>query len=493
MEKIKAKLKETFSDKELYVFSVITILFFGIFCIMQYAPDTYSVFTSNVKDTVLHFLACGRFVTGIAEYFFMAILKLNNNMVYKLSFICAIICTIISLYKLNKLIKKDVNNNIVSIIISTLIIINPFSLELFLYIEKGILLLSVLLSVLAVEQIDKFLNGNKKSIIYAGLFMVIANFCYQGTVGTFVAIAIIYVIKYSKNIKEFIINNIVVALTYGIPAVINFLLVRFMFTNERVKGEIILSESLSKVMDGTNNMLINTYGLLPRYLFISVIAILLGFIIYKSIVKESEIKEKLLNILGAIYLILITLIATVAPQILQDTNQIWFVARSSYPMATIIGTLTLYLFIQFDMRVILKNIVITILTIFLIIQFGNFMKFSIDNYIGNYMDKIITLEIKDMILEYEKETGNRVDSISIYRGEVTKYSYPYLKASGDINFRAYAADWCITPILKMYTNRELKVVENNEDIKKEFDKKNWEYFSEEQIIFENNIMHLCVF
>ena len=493
MEKVKTKLKETFTDKELYVFSIITILFFGIFCIMQYAPDTYTVFTGNVKDTVLHFFTCGRFITGIAEYFFIVILRLNNATVYKLSYVFAIICTIISLYKLNKLIKKDVKHDIASIIISTLIIINPFSLELFLYIEKGILLLSVLLCILAVEQIEKFFCGNKKSIIYALIFMMIANCCYQGTVGVFVAIAVIYAIKYSKNIKEFIINNIVVALTYGIPAIINFLLVRFIFTNSRVEGKIEISKAISKIMQGTSNMVINTYSLLPKYLFISAIVILLGVIICTSIIKKSKIKQKILQILGAMYLIVIALIVTVAPQILQDTNQIWFVARSSYPMASIIGILTLYLFMQFDFKDIIKNIIIIMVTIFLIIQFGNFMKFSIDNYIGNYMDKTVTLEIKEMIVEYEKETGNEIDSISVYKDAMTPYNYVHINTSGDINIKAYSSDWCIIPILKLYTNREFKMIENNEEIKKEFSEKDWNFFDREQVIFENNIMHLCIF
>ena len=68
MEKMKNKIKETFLDKNLYIFSMITILFFGVFCIMQYAPDTYSVFATNLTDIVSHFFSCGRIVTGAALY-----------------------------------------------------------------------------------------------------------------------------------------------------------------------------------------------------------------------------------------------------------------------------------------------------------------------------------------------------------------------------------------------------------------------------------------
>lgn len=491
--KIKDKLKKILCDKNLYIFSVITILFFGEFCILQYAPDTYSVFTNDLKHTVLHFLSCGRFVTGVASYFTMGILKLENNATYALSYGLAIICTIISLYRLNNLIKKDVKNDIICIIMSTLIIINPFSIELFMYIEKGIMLLSVLLCVLAVEQVDKFFNGNKKSILWTLIFMIIANCCYQGTVGLFVAISLIYIIKYSKNIKEFILNNIIVAMTYGIPALINFLLVRFIFSNARVNGEIILSESILKMIDGTKNMIVNTYDILPKYIFIIAIIILLGIIVCKAIRKKSSNKEKALQIAVAFYLIAGTLFATVAPQILQDTSSIWFVARSSYPMAAIIGILTLYLFMEFDLSNIEKNITIILLIIFFIIQFSNFMIYTIHNYIGNYIDKTISLEINSMIQEYEEETGNKIDSIAIYKDAIPQYVYPGLKASGDMNIKAYSADWCVSRILKLYTNRDFKVINNDTNKKEEFLQKNWDYFSKEQVIFENNVMHLCIF
>ena len=493
MEKIKSKCQEIICDKNLYIFSIITMIFWGAFCIMQYAPDTYDVFTNGVKNSVLHFFTCGRYITGIALIFAMRILNLGNKGIYYLSYIFAIICTIISLYRLNKLIKKEIKNEILSIVITTIILINPFSIELYMYIEKGIMVLSVLLCVLAVEQMVEFFDGNKKSSIYALILMIIANSCYQGTVGLFVSISLIYILKYSKNIKEFIKNNVIVALTYGIPAILNFLSVRFLFTNARVNGNMILSESIKKVIDGTKNMLTETYGLLPENLFLIAIYIIVALIIYKAIKDKCSTKQKILKIAGAFYIIAGTIFATVAPQILQDTNSIWFVARSSYPMAAIIGLLLLYLCFKFDINIIEKNIMIIFTIVFMIIQFINFMQFIIDNYIGNYLDRQVTLEIKSYIEDYEKETKNTIDSICIYHDKATKYVYDNLKASGDMNIRGYSADWCIPKILEFYTGRKLEVLEANVELKEIFSQNNWDKFKEEQIIFDNNIMHLCIY
>ena len=98
-----------------------------------------------------------------------------------------------------------------------------------------------------------------------------------------------------------------------------------------------------------------------------------------------------------------------------------------------------------------------------------------------------------MIQEYEEETGNKIDSIAIYKDAIPQYVYPGLKASGDMNIKAYSADWCVSRILKLYTNRDFKVINNDTNKKEEFSQKNWDYFSKEQVIFENNVMHLCIF
>lgn len=284
-----------------------------------------------------------------------------------------------------------------------------------------------------------------------------------------------------------------VAMVYGIPALINFLLVRFFFANERVGGTIILGESISKIMEGTRDMIITSYGLLPEYLFLTVAGILVLFTIYKAIKEETKLTKKTLKIAGVFYLIAGTLLATIVPQILQDTSAIWFVARSSYPTASIVGLIIWYFMINWDIKEIAKNILVVCMTLFLIIQLKYFITFTIDNYIGNYMDYRITTKIEQKIQEYEEQTGNTIDSIAIYQDAAIQYAYPGLAVYGDMNIKAYSAKWCIPSMIKLYTNRTLEMVKNKEEYQEKFSKEQWNSFDEEQIIFEDNVMHLCMY
>ena len=148
------------------------------------------------------------------------------------------------------------------------------------------MLFSVLLNVLAFEQLTKYLKEqNRKSLVLVFIYMIIANFSYQGTVALFVVLSIIYILKYSKDVKSFIKNNIVTALCYGIPAFINYAIVKFIFINNRIAGEFNLNLTIKNIIFGTKQMLL-TYSIIPKYLFITIIGVLLVTILY-YIIKYS--------------------------------------------------------------------------------------------------------------------------------------------------------------------------------------------------------------
>ena len=337
---------------------------------------------------------------------------------------------------------------LVSLLISVITIINPFSIELFMYIEKGILTLAVLLSVLAVKSFVKYLEGNKKFLIWMVLLMLVAVFCYQGVVGIFIAISAVFIILYSKNIKDFIKNNFIILLGYGVPAIINFLTVRIFFVNDRVNGEIILGESINKILQGTSSML-NTYGILPKETFIILLGLIILLAFLTIVLNKEKVSRKIVRILSLIYLIIVTLAITIVPQIMQNTSSIWFVPRSTYCFASIIGIVAMYIVLctkdyKIKSKIEIVKITISILAIILlIIQFYKFNGIEIDHYNVNYLDKINSLQIGNKILEYEENTGNKITNIAIYEDKNVNYTYPGIIAIGDMNITGFFPDWSI--------------------------------------------------
>lgn len=489
------KIKSKFSDKNLYFIALINIIFWGIYIKMEFATDSYRVFVVGIRETATHFMACGRFVTAFFALF-VHFFKFTHTAVYMLSYFSAVVCFTISMYKLFSIINKDIKKDWISILLSTLIILNIFSLELFMFIEKGVMAFSILCIVFAIDYFIKFIEDNKKKYIISSIvFMLFANFSYQGTIALFVAIAMIYVIKYSKNIQQFFKNNVLMAVVYVIPAFINFITVRFMFKNSRVDGQYCFTESLTKVFESTDDMLKNTFGIIPKYLYVSLLAItIFAMVLYIIINKKQSAKIKTVNIFYILYIILGVVISTIAPQMLQNTSSIWFVPRSTYAFASLLGILILFFMLSYKVtNKYFEKIFIVGSLLFLLTQFYNFQKIAIDHYILNYEDKMVSIQINNIVSEYEKNTGNNVNKISIYRDMYPSYTYKNLFVNRDINIKAYFPEWSIVPSLSYYSNRKFEVIEPKDEYIEEFNKNDWEYFDKYQVKIEDDTLHLCLY
>lgn len=486
-------VKEMLKDKKFWFFTLITVLFFGTLIKMEYATDTYVVFENSSISMVKHFLSSGRFITAIA-YITTKVLHLGKNATYLLSYFTAIICTSIAVYKLEKIFNKDIKFGIISSITSILIIINLFSIELYLFIEKGILMMSVLFSVLAFEHMVKHFEGNKKSIILVIIYMFLANFAYQGTVGLFVAISLLYIVKHTKDYKSFVMNTIKTALCYGIPALVNYIIVRFVFANARISGSNNIVLSIKKVIISTQDMIISTYNIIPKYLFIVVFIALLFFIVYSIINDKSSKKYKLWLLFGIIFVVIGNLVVTVFPQLLQATESIWFVPRSTYTFASLIGILVVYLFMNTTIKANFKKVLVIMLIGYMIIQYIGFQNIIRDRYITNYMDSYEIMQIRQKIDFYEKETGNTITKISFYYGDERKYSYPNLYVDHDTNIRAEYPDWSRLNSINYFLSRNLEEVEKSNEIYENYFKdKKWNFYSDEQIILVEDTIHLYIY
>ena len=183
-------------NRKLYLFLIIVLLFFSSLVFMNYSVDTYLLFASPKFRYVYEYLSSGRIFTTIF-FFVQGFLKIPYNIIYLSSYTLAIIFATLSIFELNKIIDKYVPNKWLSIILSVAIIINPFVIELWLFIESGIMMFSILMSVLAFKYYDRFLEkSSKKNLVYSFIMMLLALFSYQGTVGIFVVLSAISEIEF---------------------------------------------------------------------------------------------------------------------------------------------------------------------------------------------------------------------------------------------------------------------------------------------------------
>ena len=453
---------------------------------IEYATDTYSVFNFDKQAIFMQYAMSGRFITAILGKIVKTI-DLSEQAIYLGSYILAMTCSVFSQYLLYTIIEKNVESKILNLTIPTLIIINPFSIELFLYIEKGIMWFGILMCIAGLKSIIIFFDTKKKKYIILALIEIfIANCSYQGIVGIFASVSLVYIIKYSKNIKQFIINNVLIGTTYTMPAVVDYFLVKAFFESSRINGKITILKSFNKILKNTSNMFVNMYRILPKYAFI--LLILFTFAVFCSKIWKEK---KFLHVLKFMYLIIGITFFAIAPQFIQPTDSIWFVPRSTYSFASMYGILILYFAMNYDISGLTKKLIIVISGILILLQAQKFIKIEKDRYLLNEKDEIITMQIIKQINNYEEQTGHEITRVSIYQDERPNYTYNGIFATGDMNIKSYFTDWSAIEILKYYSKKTLNLVGKNEILEKQFKHKNWDEFNLEQIVFKDNTINIC--
>ena len=496
------RLKEIFKDKKLYIFLAISLLFFGLLVRINFSVDTYLLFASKDLGYVSEYVRSGRLIT-VAFFKLMQLLRFGINMMYFASYLLAIICTTLSMYFISDLFNKYIRSTTLNIIISALIIINPFIIELWLFVESGIMMLSILACVLAVRQINEYFEfKHKKNIIYCMLYMLLALFCYQGTVGIFVLLGTIFVIVNTKKIKDFILNNVYLFVCYLVPTLINFIVVK-VIGNSRVNSSYNLMQTLDFIIRATKEQLMNAFGLLPDGVFrfaiygsLSLIIILIIVNNYTRDQKSENIDNHVWRDLGYLFYILVVgYVFTVITVIPQNIETAVMFARTSYAFGSIIGIMYAYTIIHIyrlgnHPKIYKTFIVLSIIV--LVIELVSIWKIEINRYKVNELDREIILKINEEIDKYEMQSGNKITKLAVYNLERANKFYEGL--DDHINVSAKSEMPSCLALLVFYTRKQIKQVDEDKIVYEEhFKNKQWNGFNLNQIYIEKETLHWYIY
>ena len=469
--------------KMLAIFSLVVVAFFGIFVKMNYSVDTYLLFASRGLSYIQEYIKSGRFFTALL-FKFLQIFKATPTIMYTISFVIGIINTILAIFILYEVLKKYISNNICCSIIAISIIINPYIIELWLFVEMGIMMLSILASVLAFKYFDDFISDYKKKNLYMSvLFMIIAMFSYQGTVALFIALSTISVLIHSDGFKKIIKNMFWCFVCYGIPTLINFVIV-MLIGNKRMGLESSIMQKIQFIAFSTKDFLLKGFGLYPVALFTLIHILAIAVVVYLAI--KSEKKGK--NILGIMFIIVMDYLFTIATIIPMDIKSAVMFPRNSYAFGSIIGLLgATAIMLGFSNE---KNtkVFCGICIVMLAMELVQFNIIATDRYVVNYIDKYILLEIDKKITDYEQKTGIKVTNMAIYNEENAKLFYKGLE--DNINVSALKEEMSRKAIFALYARRQFKEVNKDDSIYRAYFKGNdWDEFDLEQVVIEGDTLH----
>lgn len=496
-DKVLEKLKK--HQKQFIIFGIILLLCI-IICspMLQFhiASDTYNLMDLGYFEyPSQYFLKDARVVSTLVMYI-AGFLHLPFEIFIVLMEILAVIIASFSIYYIYKTVdeKLKLNNTLKTALVimaGFILIFNCMSLEYLLYAECSVMCLSVFLSIMAART---FTSNDRYKNIKSIILVIIATFCYQGAVNIFLPLTILFLFidKNKKTIKEIIrqilLSCVIIVISYLINVlsiyIINALL---RGAQTRIAGGVFNNLQnagllLSYVL---NRTLLTYFNLWPKGIILIFIAI--------SIVLILASKNKGKNILIYFIILIFALGICIVPVFFMSSPSME--PRMAMSVGAIIGMSFIYLLsIEYEKKV-FEYIISTVIVVFFVFNAVNTIQIYLTHIAGNKIDANMGMTIKYRIEEYEKESGNTVNKVAYYRDANHRdYHYGWNKKFSSFGQRAFDNYYCIIEALNYYCGRDFERANMTEKIYNTyFAGKDWNAYSDEQIVFEGDTMYICTY
>lgn len=467
---------------------------------MHIASDTYNLMDLGYFEYPKQFfLKDARIISSLVLYI-GGILNLPYEVFIVSMEVLAVIISALSIYFIYKTVKE--RTNISSIWKKALIIMSGFilvfncmSLEYLLYAECSVMCLGLLLSILAARI---FSGETNHKYIKSLALIILATFCYQGVVNIFLPLTTLFIfiskneMKIKETIKEYIKQILmacsIIVVSY-VTNIIGIYVINMMLDSEQTRmGSGILNNLrnfaniLSSVIKST---LIYNYNLWPKGVTLIFIAISTIILLFQ---KDSTklLIEYILIIIFALGICTVQLFFMKRPSM---------ECRMAMSIGAIIGMSLIFLTSIETNNRITENIVSVVITAFFLFNLINTIQIYTVHIVTNKIDANMGIAIKYKIEEYEKQTGNTVSKVAYWRDKNHRdFHYGWEKKYSSFAQRAFDNYYCIIEALNYYCNKKFISVPMDEEIYiKYFEGKDWEAYSDEQLIFDGDIMYLCTY
>ena len=136
---------------------------------------------------------------------------------------------------------------------------------------------------------------------------------------------------------------------------------------------------------------------------------------------------------------------------------------------------------------------ISIFSIFLILNIWNSIDISIASIKTRKSDIEIGNKMADMIEEYESK-NQKVEKVIYCYDSLYTPEKENIRNVGEQTYRVMAGNWVLDNAIRYFSNKKDLIVElDQQTYNNVFEEKEWEEFSEEQIKFIDNTMYYCIY
>lgn len=487
--------------KEAVIF--IIILFIAIISTINFLKPHYSIdtveFLQNGFESYINskFLVDGRIFSVLLLKF---VINLPMEYIIPITYAIGIAISCIAVMylknilieykeKLDTEINSNIRKDIISTIIGYVIIFNFMYPDSFQFIEFPIIAISILLYIIASKLI---VEGNKGYILKSIILVIIALFCYQGTLSVLIfTVFVLEIIQNEKINKKLILSILKTGAILLIGLIINYLFTLLAGGTSRISFSVI--ENLKNAFINLFLIIFNSENQYPQYLQLIFTSLIIIFCIF------LYDRKKVLNI---IYIYIAGFLSSIIILSITEIKAFTFFlqGRILFSIGALIGYIIMYLWCTSNVieKSKFMKIIITVYTASILIINFQYTYFYMK---GQEIDKYIITKIDNIITEYEKEEGVKIkkysykieSDTSIWNTEkILKSNYPN-RIYNIISNGRRTSTILNSGLFKIYANREIEITNFEDEIyERYFENINKYEFNEERFIFIGDTVYIVL-
>ena len=485
------------TNKQVYIHSVVLVLlYFGIDFTIEYATDTYSAF--NETGTWRHMLYENARPMEALIYYVIESLNIPPGIIYHISQTAAILLLSLSVAIFALILKNYFSDETLCLFVSFVTIVNPFFIEFMLFVEKGLFMFIILLNIMAVRQTERSWRTGESSlvrdIIIVQTSLWISVLIYQTIIQVYAILCLPFIAICSKSIKGFLQKNIFVMIMYGIPMGSAYMLAKYVFVVERIDNGLDMAGKLKNFVEIFRFVTVDKFYTLNKGLFM--IWLLLLLMTAVSVIIGCR-QHRLRTLFFTAYISVGCTVMSFLLYITGNSTTCW--PRMVYTYGMLFGIVTLYLMYEWKKTRLMRRISVVsgILAVALLgsVALFNYLSFGkvfLERHRANQEDMYYAELIGQRISEYEDETGITIDTLCYYKDKnISVFGEGF--DDSRLSERAQASGWSRHSSIEIYLDKDYIQGEPDPRLQELFQEKNWDMFSEEQLVFDGNVLHICVY
>ena len=475
---------------------IVIIIFTCLLFPSHYATDTYNIIELGFEEYAkVWFSPSGRTV-GMILLYVLEIVGITCDQYIFISKIIAVILATITIYLFNELLlkfSKCENNKIKEIallIVSMSIFLNHGTYQFFYYPEACVMWLGVLMVILAVKASLNY--EDKFKFIKSFICIFVAMNCYQSVILFYIPVRLLFLGLERNSTKDFILSIVKDCFIVGLNLILGYIIIEIYikvfnstpylehdFYFDIIQMKYIGNFLLFKMCDAAPNIVI---------LIVNIFVIIFCAILPENLFKINKKKS-------IVTLILLFMSSFAQVLLLISLTNFYIADRIQFPYIALIA-LEMAFLVSYTNLIDIKKVriaLISIFSIFLILNIWNSIDISIASIKTRKSDVEIGNKIADMIEEYESK-NQKVEKVIYCYDSLYTPEKENIRNVGEQTYRVMAGNWVLDNAIRYFSNKKDLIVElDQQTYNNVFEEKEWEEFSEEQIKFIDNTMYYCIY